>query len=74
MWNVQLKAEFVLCNAELKLFVRVQRKWRIFYPGEKAPNDKALNRWFERIQRKGMCCETEILRSTRNIGRECGAH
>jgi hypothetical protein len=50
MWTVQQKAEFVLWCAELKSVVRVQCKWRRLRPGEKAPDDKVLNRWLKQFK------------------------
>jgi hypothetical protein len=53
MWTVQQKAEFVLWHAELKSAVKVQRKWLRLHPGEKAPDDKALNRWLKQFKETG---------------------
>jgi hypothetical protein len=55
MWTVQQKAEFVLWYAELKSVVAVQHKWRRLHPGEKAPDDRALNLWLKQFK------ETEVL-------------
>jgi transposase len=53
MWTVQQKAQFVLWYAELKSVVAVQRKWQRLHPGEKAPDDKALNRWLTQFKETG---------------------
>jgi hypothetical protein len=53
MWTVQQKAEFVLWYAELKSIVTVQRKWQRLHPGDKAPDDKALNRWLKQFKETG---------------------
>ena len=53
MWTVQQKAQFVLWYAEFKSIVVVQRKWRTLHPGEKAPDDKALNRWMKQFKETG---------------------
>jgi hypothetical protein len=53
MWTVQQKAQFLLCCAELKSVVAVQRKWQSLHPGEKAPDDKALNRWLKQFKETG---------------------
>jgi hypothetical protein len=50
---VQQKAEFVLWFAELKSIVTMKRKWRSLHPGEKAPDDKALNRWLKQFKETG---------------------
>jgi hypothetical protein len=52
MWTVQQKAEFVLLYTELKSVVTVQRKWRL-HPGEKVPDDTALNRWLKQFKETG---------------------
>ncbi|GBO00360.1 hypothetical protein AVEN_71761-1 [Araneus ventricosus] len=53
MWAEQQKAEFVLWYAEFKSIVAVQRKWRTLHPGEKAPEDKAMNRWMKKFEKTG---------------------
>jgi hypothetical protein len=50
MWTVQQKAEFVLRYTEVKSVVKVQRKWPRFHPGEKVPDDKALNHWLKQFK------------------------
>jgi hypothetical protein len=47
------KAEFVLWYAELKSVLTVQHTWRRLHPGEKAPDDKALNRWLKQYKEMG---------------------
>jgi hypothetical protein len=54
MWTVQQKADFVLWYAELKSVLKVQRKWRSSHPGEKAPDDKALNSWLKEFKETGI--------------------
>jgi hypothetical protein len=34
----------------IDIVVTVQRKWQRLLPGEKAPNDKALNRWLKQLK------------------------
>jgi hypothetical protein len=53
MWTIQQKAQFVLWYAELKSVVAVQCKWQTLHPGEKAPGDKALNRWLKQFEETG---------------------
>jgi hypothetical protein len=53
MWTVQQKAELVLWYAEFKSVLRVQLKWRSLHPGEKAPDDKALNYWLKEFKGTG---------------------
>jgi transposase len=50
---VQQKAQFVLWYAELKSVAAVQRKWQRLHPEEKAPHDKALNRWLTQFKETG---------------------
>jgi hypothetical protein len=38
---------------ELKSVVAVQRKWQRLHPGEKAPDDKALNLWLTQFKEMG---------------------
>jgi hypothetical protein len=38
---------------KLKSVVTVQCKWRRLYPGEKAQDDKALNRWLKQFKETG---------------------
>jgi hypothetical protein len=70
MWAMQQKAVFVLWNAEFKSDVTVQQVTKVTSK-EKSTSSESL---VETVQRKGKCSETEIFKSIRNIGRECGAH
>jgi hypothetical protein len=53
MWTMQQNAEFVLWHAELKSVVTVQRKWQRLQSGEKAPDNKTLNRWLKQFKGTG---------------------
>jgi hypothetical protein len=37
----------------MKSVVTVQRKWQRLHPGEKAPDDKALNQWLKQLKETG---------------------
>jgi hypothetical protein len=69
-------AEGRVCFTECRIEIgrNSERKWRRLQKGQKAPDDKSLNRLVERVQRNEKCSETEIFRSTRNIGRGSAAH
>jgi hypothetical protein len=70
---VQQKAEFVLWCAEFKLVVTVQHKWLKLYPGEKAPDDKALNCWLKQLKEIAKCCKIG-LQIDRELWKECEVH
>lgn len=53
MLTVQQKAQCVLWFAELKSIISVQRRFRETYPGQKAPDDKAIRRWFNQFRDTG---------------------
>ncbi|GBM88637.1 hypothetical protein AVEN_223226-1 [Araneus ventricosus] len=39
--------------SEFKSIVAVERKWYTLHPGEKAPDDKSLNRWMKKFKETG---------------------
>ncbi|CAL1291613.1 unnamed protein product [Larinioides sclopetarius] len=53
--NVDRATKSAICvvYADLKSIVALQRKWRTLHPGEKAPDDKALNRWMNQFKETG---------------------
>jgi hypothetical protein len=59
---MQQKAQYVLWYAELKSVVAVQHKWQRLHPGEKAPDDKALNYWLKQFK------ETESVAKQKSSG------
>ncbi|KAG8259719.1 hypothetical protein J6590_008755 [Homalodisca vitripennis] len=53
MLTVQQKAQCVIWYAELKSIVSVQRLFRRTYPGQTAPDNKAIVRWFNQFKETG---------------------
>lgn len=53
MLTAQQKAQCVLWYAEFKSIVIVQRQFRVTYPGQNSPDDKAIRRWFNQFRDTG---------------------
>lgn len=53
MLTVQQKAQCVIWYAESKSIVSVQRLFRRTYPGQTAPDNKAIVRWFNQFRETG---------------------